>query len=122
MTWRILTTPEFNEWFDTQILENQAPILASLRYLGESGPSLGRPRVDTLKGTKLTNLKELRVPIKGRPLRVFFAFDSKRRVIVLCAGDKTGDKRFYARMIPLAEILFERHEAELSEFKPRDNS
>ncbi|AWY21465.1 type II toxin-antitoxin system RelE/ParE family toxin [Moraxella bovis] len=34
------------------------------------------------------------------------AYDPKRQVILLCAGDKTGDKRFYQRMIPLAERIY----------------
>ncbi|WP_264677618.1 hypothetical protein [Moraxella bovis] len=34
------------------------------------------------------------------------AYDLKRQVILLCAGDKTGDKHFYQRMIPLAEGIY----------------
>jgi hypothetical protein len=46
-------------------------------------------------------LKEL------RHLRSFFAFDTRRTAILLIAGDKTGDKSFYARMIPLADRLYD---------------
>lgn len=37
----------------------------------------------------------------------FFVFDPLRQAIILCAGDKTGDKRFYQKMIPLAEALYQ---------------
>jgi hypothetical protein len=37
---------------------------------------------------------------------VFYKFDPKRRAVLLIAGDKTGDMRFYERMIPLAERLW----------------
>ena len=55
------------------------------------------------------NLKELRVQHKGKPYRVLFAFDPKRQAVMLCGGDKTGDKRFYDKMIPIAEREFIAH-------------
>jgi len=33
--------------------------------------------------------------------------------ILLIGGDKTGDKRFYERMIPVADRLYDDHIAEL---------
>jgi hypothetical protein len=70
---------------------------------------LGRPQVDTLQGSSLPNLKELRVQIQGDPWRVLFVFDSKRRAIVLVGGNKRGDKRWYKKNIPLAEARYRRH-------------
>jgi len=32
---------------------------------------------------------------------------------LLIGGDKTGDKRFYRRMIPIADCLYDEHIAEL---------
>lgn len=60
-----------------------------------------------------TNMKELRTQCQGRPLRTFFAFDPRRTAILLIGGDKTGDKRFYERMIPLAERLYNNYLEEL---------
>ncbi|MDW2052542.1 benzoate transporter [Escherichia coli] len=55
-------------------------------------------------------MKELRVQSKGDPIRAFFAFDPKRKGILLCAGNKTGDeKRFYEVMIPIADREFAAH-------------
>jgi hypothetical protein len=50
-------------------------------------------------------------------LRVFYAFDPRRRAILLIGGDKTGDKRFYDRMIPVAGNLYDEHLAELEKEK-----
>ncbi|MEX2306983.1 MAG: type II toxin-antitoxin system RelE/ParE family toxin [Pirellulales bacterium] len=52
-------------------------------------------------------MKELRTQSGGKPLRTFFAFDPRRAAILLIGGDKTGDKRFYDRMLPIADDLFD---------------
>ena len=55
-------------------------------------------------------MKELRVQSKGDPIRAFFALDPKRKGILLCAGNKTGnEKRFYDEMIPIADREFTAH-------------
>jgi hypothetical protein len=58
-------------------------------------------------------LKELRTQSSGKPLRTFFIFDPRRSAILLIGGDKTGDARFYDRMIPIADQLYETYLAEL---------
>lgn len=54
-------------------------------------------------------MKELRTQHLGRPLRTLFAFDPRRSAILLIGGDKTGDDRFYERMIPQADRLYDLH-------------
>lgn len=54
-------------------------------------------------------MRELRVQHQGRPYRVFYAFDPLRKAMLLIAGDKTGDDRFYERMIPVADRLYDEH-------------
>ena len=54
-------------------------------------------------------MKELRIQNKQRLFRVLFAFDPDRKAILLIGGDKRGDKRFYERIIPLADALFDEH-------------
>jgi len=58
-------------------------------------------------------MKELRTQSVGKPLRTFFAFDPRRSAILLIGGDKTGNKRFYDRMIPIADALYDEHLDEL---------
>jgi hypothetical protein len=76
-------------------------ILALSRLLQKVGPQLGRPRVDTLKGSKYSNMKELRFSAANGEWRVAFAFDRKRKAILLVAGDKSGQsqRRFYRDLI-----------------------
>jgi hypothetical protein len=58
-------------------------------------------------------MRELRVQSGGRPLRVFYAFDPRRSAILLIGGDKTGDDRFYERMVPIADQLYDVYFAEI---------
>jgi hypothetical protein len=77
----------------------------------KSGPRLGRPRVDTLNGSRHANMKELRFSAAGGEWRVAFAFDPKRKAILLVAGDKSGgsEKRFYRELIRKADERFYAH-------------
>jgi hypothetical protein len=58
-------------------------------------------------------MRELRVQHQGRPYRVFHVFDPRRSAILLIAGDKTGDDRFYERMVPMADKLYDAHSEQL---------
>jgi hypothetical protein len=90
-------------------------ILALARLLQQFGPQLGRPRVDTLKGSRHANLKELRLSAAGGEWRVAFAFDTRRKGILLIAGDKSGgsEKRFYRELLRKADERFDAHLARL---------
>ena len=100
--WTVITTDVFNEWFKQQDESTQEKVLAALVVLQQQGPSLGRPLVDTVYDSKFTNMKELRVQHRGKPLRAFFFFDPLRQAIVLCIADKGGKKRFYKDMLDIA--------------------
>ena len=105
--WKVITVSEFDDWFLSLSKPEQIDVLSYIKVLEIKGPELSRPYVDTLENTKkVKNLKELRVQHKGKPYRVFFAFDPLRQAVLLCGGDKTGDKRFYKRMIPIDEKLY----------------
>ncbi|MGP5313735.1 type II toxin-antitoxin system RelE/ParE family toxin [Psychrobacter faecalis] len=107
--WTVITTELFNQWFDQQDESTQEKVLAALMVLEQQGPSLGRPLVDTVYDSKFTNMKELRVQHRGKPLRAFFAFDPKRQAIMLCIGDKGNRKRFYKEMLATADQQSECH-------------
>ena len=66
--WTVITTNLFSEWLDEQDESTQEKVLAGLLVLQQQGPSLGRPLVDTVSGSKFTNMKELRIQHKGKPL------------------------------------------------------
>lgn len=111
--WKAIETPEFAEWYESQDDDAKEDILASVEVLKAIGPSLGRPHVDTLKGCRHANMKELRVQTNGSPFRIFFAFDPKRQAVLLVGGNKEGDSRFYKKMIPQAEALYDEYLAAL---------
>lgn len=93
--------------------QEQESIATSVEFLRQMGPRLPRPHADSLRGSKHSNMKELRSQHCGRPIRTLFAFDPRRTAILLRGGDKTGDARFYDRMIPIADRLFDEHLAAL---------
>lgn len=93
----------------------QDTMLAHAKLLERFGPQLGRPHVDTLKGCRHSNLKELRFDAAGGVWRVAFAFDPKRKAILLVCGNKaTGsESQFYKRLITKAEQRLDSHLASL---------
>jgi hypothetical protein len=113
VVWQIEFTDEFEQWWTSLTDDEQADVSASVALLEINGPQLGRPHVDTIKGSKHSNMKELRTQSGGSPLRTFFAFDPRRTAILLIGGDKTGDKRFYDRMVPIADGLYDTYLEEL---------
>ena len=58
-------------------------------------------------------MRELRTQSAGRPLRTLYAFDPRRSAILLIGGEKTGDDRWYEKVVPVADRIFERHLLEL---------
>jgi hypothetical protein len=105
--WNIEFTHEFEEWWSGLGQAVQDAIDRSVDTLQEMGPALGRPHADSIKGSRHSQMKELRIQQGGKPYRVFFAFDPRRSAILLIGGCKAGDKRFYDRMIPLADDLYD---------------
>jgi len=89
----------------------QDELLAHIELLEQFGPQLGRPRADTLHGSRHAHMKELRFDAADGVWRVAFAFDPHRKAIVLAAGDKSGvsEKRFYRQLIDKADTRFDAH-------------
>lgn len=109
--WDVEIGVEFHPEFDALPEDVQDEILAHARLLEEFGPGLGRPRVDTLKGSRYANMKELRFHAGDGVWRVAFAFDPRRHAILLVAGDKSSgsQKRFYDELIRKADKRFDAH-------------
>lgn len=111
MPWAVLFHDAFASEFRTLPAAVQDELLAHAAVLGQIGPALGRPRVDTLKGSRHANMKELRFHAGDGVWRVAFAFDQARQAILLVAGDKKGAQqgRFYRGLIALADSRFDAH-------------
>jgi hypothetical protein len=111
VAWAVL----FHDAFDSEFVDLseavQDELLAQAKLLEQFGPTLGRPRVDTLKGSRHANMKELRFDADDGVWRVAFAFDPNRRAVLLVAGDKSGgsEKRFYRQLVRTADQRFGQH-------------
>ena len=115
MSWIVEIDGEFEPEFDELHEDVRTEILALARLLQQFGPRLGRPRVDTLNGSRHANMKELRFAAADGEWRVAFAFDTKRKAILLVAEDKSGvsEKRFYRELIRKPDKRFDAHLARL---------
>ena len=111
MKWTVVFHREFEPEFDELPQEVQDELYAEAGFVEKFGPETGRPHVDKLKGSDYANMKELRFEAADGEWRVAFAFDPKRRAVLLVAGDKTGvsEKKFYKRLIDKADKRYERH-------------
>ncbi|MFP5021625.1 type II toxin-antitoxin system RelE/ParE family toxin [Pseudonocardia phyllosphaerae] len=98
-------------WLDSLDENSWEQVMAAVEILRDHGPQLGRPLVDTVRGSRHKNMKELRPGSSGRSeLRILFAFDPERRAIMLVAGNKAGNwVRWYGATIPIADDLFDEH-------------
>lgn len=106
-------TDAFEAWWEALSESEQESVAYSVGLLEARGMALGHPHSSKINGSRHAHMRELRVQHRGRPYRVFYAFDPRRMAILLIAGDKTGDGRFYERMIPIADRLYDEHLAEI---------
>jgi hypothetical protein len=106
-------TDEFAECYRGLSEAQQDDMTAAGLLLMEQGPQLPFPQSSGINGSRHAHMRELRVQSGGRPLRVFYAFDPRRSAIMLIGGDKTGDDRFYQRMAPIADQLYDLYIAEI---------
>jgi hypothetical protein len=113
MKWEVEYTEEFEKWWDTLSESEQESIAVSVSLLEIMGPNLPRPHSDTVKGSRFSNMKELRTQHAGEPYRTLYAFDPRRKAILLIGGNKVGDKNWYQKFIPLADKLYAEHLAEI---------
>ena len=107
----VLGTDEFDIWFQALADREAREVMNVVDKLEILGLALGFPHSSAIEGSKYA-LRELR-PKQGRsPLRVFYVFDPQRQAVLLVGGDKGGDQRFYERMVPIVEGVFEQYLAE----------
>lgn len=114
VAWQVEYTDEFGAWWDTLSEEERIRLTASVGLLERRGPNLPFPHSSGVKGSRHGHMRELRVQVGGRPLRVFYAFDPRRVAILLIGGDKTGRDDSYTQLLPLADRLYDEHLAEIA--------
>ncbi len=122
MPWTIIYLDAFETWLNDQEEGLCEESVAHVGMLAEGGPLLGRPWVDTLKGSGLPNLKEVRFEYKGAPIRILFAFDPKQQAVIMLGGDKSQDKKWYKKNIQIAERLYKEHVEKLAKAEQKNRN
>jgi hypothetical protein len=113
VAWEVVVLDEVERWYLDLVKSDPMTaelVTAAIDKLVDEGPTLGRPLVDRIKGSKRHNLKELRPGSSGASeVRVLFIFDPQRQAVLLVAGDKSGAwSHWYRENIPEAETRYER--------------
>lgn len=109
--WEVILLAEVEDWYldlCQQDPDTASRVEQAIEMLSDEGPTLGRPYVDKIAGSRIHNLKELRPTRSETHIRVLFVFDPLRQAILLVGGDKAGDwKRWYELNIPIAERRYD---------------
>lgn len=85
MRWTVRFHEDFDKEFAGLPESVQDELLAQSMVLEQFGPTLGRPRVDTLKGSRHANMKELRFDAEDGVWRPFYSWPATSQ-----AGASTG--------------------------------
>lgn len=109
MAWGIEFTDEFGQWFDALAEAQQDAVAVKVALLEQLGVLLDHPHSSDVVGARHGHMRELRIQHGGEPYRVLYAFDPRRIAILLIGGNKAGDGRWYDRMIPIADRLYDEH-------------
>jgi len=107
----VVATDEFRDWYRSLDDSDSRAVTRAVDRLEMLGVSLPFPYSSAIAGSR-SALRELRVQSGGRPLRVLYIFDTRRDAVLLMGGDKTGDDRFYERLIATAERIWDAYRTE----------
>ena len=108
-------TDEFEEWWNEISEDEQDSVAAKVQLLERLGPQLPHPHSSGIQGSRHSHMRELRIQHQGEPYRVLYAFDPRRMAILLIGGCKTGDDRWYDKMVPVADDLYDEHLKEIGQ-------
>lgn len=105
-------TDEFEEWWNDLTIDEQRDVTACVGLLEELGVKLKFPQTSNVGTSRHGGMRELRIQSKGRPYRVFYAFDPRREAVLLIGAVKL-DGRFYDEYVPIADKIFDIYLIEL---------
>jgi hypothetical protein len=94
--WEVEFTDEFSQWWHDLDEGVQDSIDQTVHLLEALGPTLPFPYSSDVKGAKHGNMRDLR-----------------RAAVLLIGGCKAGEDRFYERMVPVADRIYDQHLKEL---------
>ena len=112
MAWEVVFTAEFGEWWDGLSVDEQDSVDRVVGLLEEVGPTLAFPYSAGISSSAFPHMRELRIQHSGEPYRVLYAFDPRRRAVLLLGGAKGGDERWYEVHVPMADRIYRQYLAE----------
>jgi hypothetical protein len=122
MPYEVEVSDEFKDWYEPLSEAEQLSIERVVLMLEEAGPALGFPYSSGIQQSTFSHMRELRIQHEGRPYRVLYAFNLARSALLILGGDKTGDDRWYEKMVPKADAIYKEHlKALLQEEQQRAN-
>ena len=113
MAWDIEYTDEFETWWETLSEGAQIDVDTVVGLLQECGTNLPFPHSSGVTGSRHSHMRELRIQHAGGPYRVLYAFDPRRKALLLVGGSKWGDDRWYEKAVPIADRIYDQHLQEL---------
>jgi hypothetical protein len=100
-------TPEAATWIKGLSRHDRARMIKRIDTVRQGGPTLGRPTVDSVKGSRHSNMKEIRVPRTG--LRALFAFGPDQRAIILAGTTRAKNKHAFRQLVGTADKRLDDH-------------
>lgn len=107
----VIGTDEFMGWVAGLDKGDYLAVDRMIERLAARGVLLEHPLSSAINGASFA-LRELRIQSRGRPLRVFYAFDPRRDAVLILGGNKQGNDRFYEEMVPQCETIWGQYLAE----------
>jgi hypothetical protein len=108
-------TDEFEAWWNELAEDEQDSVAAKVQLLEQLGPQLPFPHSSSIRSSRHSHIRELRIQHQGDPYRVLYAFDPRRIAILLTGGCKVGDDRWYETLVPIADDLYDEHLRDIGE-------
>jgi hypothetical protein len=115
VAWEVEFTAEFGRWWDGLSPGEQKSVDFTVTLLQEVGPTLRMPHSSGIETSRHAHMRELRIQHEGRTYRVLYAFDPRRAAILLIGGDKTGNDRWYAENVAIADAIYDQHLRDLED-------
>src|SRR5438105_755125 len=104
----VITEPEFDSWYARLNEADQDSVTVVINMLEMMGVALPFPWSSEFKASRYA-LRELRPKAGASPLRIIYAFDARRRAVIILGGSKASDKRFYGRVAIACDVIWKRH-------------
>jgi hypothetical protein len=104
--WEIEFTDHFEGWWETLSSDERTAMSSIVGILEHRGSTLTRPYVDTVRGSRHANMRELRIQHAGHPFRLVYALEPRRETIILFRGDTSGNDRWYDEFVSIDDDLY----------------